>query len=117
MVDVARFILEFLIVFFIVYLLSYLFSSKKIKKFDRKKMPTNIKYLVLKYNVDVVKIGYKKIYKTLNFFDSFIITFLYSITKFIDSVYLRLGVSFIMIFPLFGYTYHLIANYYKRKEE
>ena len=55
MVEVAKTVLEFLIVFLIVYFGTYLFSFKKIKKYNRNKMPANIKYLVFKYNIDVVK--------------------------------------------------------------
>ena len=54
MVEVAKTVLEFLIVFLIVYFGTYLFSFKKIKKYNRNKMPANIKYLVFKYNIDVV---------------------------------------------------------------
>ena len=117
MVEIAKVALEFIIVFLIIYFGTYLFSFKKIKKFDRKKMPSNIKYLVFKYNVDVVRIGYKKLFKTLMLCDSFIVATVFTVTRFIDNIYIRLFVAFILIFPLFAGVYHLIAMYYKKESE
>lgn len=117
MVEIAKVLLEFMGVFLIVYLGYYLFSYKKIKKFNRNKMPTNIRYLVLKYNLDVVKLGYRRVFKTLMLSDSFIIASLFSVTRFIGNIYIRLLVSFILIFPLFAGVYHLIATYYKKESE
>ena len=117
MVEVARICLEFILVFLLVYLADYLFSFKKIKKFDRKKVPVNVKYLMLKYNLDVVRIGYKNLYKTLILADSFIVSFMFVITRFIDNVYIRLITVFILIFPLFAGIYHLVAIYYIKESE
>lgn len=117
MVEVAKICLEFILVFLLVYLVDYLFSFKKIKKFDRKKVPVNVKYLMLKYNLDVVRIGYKNLYKTLMLADSFIVSFMFTITRFIDNVYIRLITAFILIFPLFAGVYHLVAIYYIKESE
>lgn len=116
MVEVAKIILEYLIVFIISYAISYLFIFKKLKKYNRKEAPVNIKYLVYKYNLDIVKLGYKEICKSLLLVDSFIISTDYIITKMVDNIYLRLLVAFILIFPLFAGVYHLVAMYYKKKE-
>ena len=115
MVEISKILLEFVIVFLIVYLATYLLYFKKIKKYDRKKAPANIKYLVFKYNLDVVGIGYKKMCKLLMLCDSFIIALLFSVTRIVDNIYVRLLVCFILIFPLFAGVYHLVAMYYKRE--
>lgn len=117
MVEVATICLEFILVFLLVYIIDYIFSFKKIKKFDRKKVPVNIKYLMLKYNLDVVKLGYKRLCKNLLSVDAFIISFMFSITRFIDNVYIRLITAFILIFPLFAGIYHLVAIYYIKESE
>ena len=117
MVDVAFKILEFLIVFLVVYVISYITGFKKIKKFDRRKLPANINYLIIKYKVDVVRLGYKRVYKTLMLCDCFIIAFLFTITVFIKNLYIRLGVCFLLIFPIFGITYYFVGKYYKGKED
>ncbi len=117
MVEVAKIVLEFIVIFLIVYLGYYLFSYRKLKKYDRKKSPVNIKYLVLRYNLDIVRLGYKRVFKTLMLSDSFIVAFMFTITRVIDNVYVRLLVSFILIFPLFAGVYHLVAMYYKKECE
>ena len=117
MVELAKIALEFIGVFLIVYLGYYFFIYKRAKKFDRKKMPVNIKYLVFRYNINVAKIGYKKVLKTLMFCDSFIVALLFSVTRFVDNIYIRLLIAFILIFPLFAGIYHLVAMYYKKESE
>ena len=117
MVEVAKVLLEFVIVFLIVYLGIYLFSYRKIKKYDRKKVPTNIRYLVFKYKLDVIKIGYKELFKRLMLCDSFIVAALFSVTRIIDNLYIRLLVAFCLVFPLFAGVYHIIGMYYKKESE
>lgn len=117
MIEVAKIMIEFIVIFLIVYLGYYLFSYRKLKKYDRKKSPVNIKYLVLRYNLDIVRLGYKRVFKTLMLSDSFIVAFMFTITRVVDNVYVRLLVSFILIFPLFAGVYHLVAMYYKKECE
>ncbi len=116
MVDIARTVLEFLLVFLLVYLCYYFISYRKIKNYSRKKAPVGINYLVYKYNLDVVKLGYKRVFKSLMMCDSFIIATLFVATKIIDNTIVRLVVSFILVFPCFAGVYHLLAKYYKKKE-
>ncbi len=117
MVEIATVMLEFIVVFLLIYFFYYIFLFKKLKKYDRKKSPVNIKYLVLRYNLDIVKIGYKRVFKTLMLSDSFIVAFMFTITRFIDNIYVRLIVCFILIFPLFAGVYHMVATYYKKECE
>lgn len=117
MVDVAKVLLKFIIVFLVVYIVSYIISYKKNEKFNRKKLPLGINYLILKYKLDIVKIGYKRIKKTLLFCDSFIIASLFIITSVVDNVFIRLVVSFILVFPLFAGVYYLVNLYYKKESE
>ena len=70
-----------------------------------------------KYNIDIVKLGYKRVCKTLLPFDSLIVAILFTSTKMIDNIYIRLLVAFILVFPLFAGVYHLIAMYYKKESE
>lgn len=117
MVEVASVMLEFIIIFLIVYFGYYFFSYKKIKKYNRKTAPVNIKYLVFTYNLDIAKIGYKRIFKTLMLTDSFIVSFMFVITRSVDNIYVRLFIAFLLIFPLFAGVYHLVAIYYRKESE
>ncbi len=117
MVEIAKAILEFIIVFLMIYSGYYFLSYKKLKKYDRKKSPVNIRYLVLKYNLDIVKLGYKRVFKTLMLSDSFIVAFMFVITRSVDNVYVRLLISFVLIFPMFAGVYYLIAAYYRKECE
>ena len=117
MIEIVKYCLEFIIVFLVVYLFYYFFEFKKLKKYNREKAPVNIKYMVYMYNLDVVKIGYKKVAKSLNICDALIVALLFTVTDYIDNTYIRLIVIFILIFPSFAFSYHLIAKYYKKESE
>ena len=117
MVEIAKAAVEFIIVFIIVYVVFFLFNIKAKKRYDRKNAPVNIKYLTVKYNLDVVKIGYKRLLNTLTFIDSLIVATLFTVTRFIDSTIIRLVVAFVLVFPLFAGIYHLVAMYYKKESE
>lgn len=115
---VAKTILEFLIIFLIIYFGYYIFNYRKMGNYNRKKAPVNIKYLVFKYKLDIVKIGYKRVFKSLMISDAFIVSFVFTITKFMDdNIYIRLITCFILIFPLFAGVYHLVAIYYIKESE
>lgn len=117
MVEWAKIALEFVGVFLIIYFGYYLFSYRKADKFSRKKMPINVKYLVFRYNTNVVYLGYKRVLKTLMLCDSFIVASIFTVTRFVDNIYVRLLIAFILIFPLFAGVYHLVAMYYKKESE
>lgn len=117
MEGVAKLILEFIIVFLIVYIFSRLFVYRKIKKYNRKKAPVNINYLIIKYKIDVVKIGYKKVSSILMLCDSFIVAIIYCLTKLADNLYIRLIAAFILIFPVFAGVYHIAALILKKESE
>ena len=115
MVEMAKIILEFVIVYLLVFLGSYLFIFKRTKKYNKDKLPATVKYLVLRYNLDIVKLGYKRILKTLMYCDAFIVALVFTITRVIDNLYIRLLVAFILIFPLFAGVYYFVAKYYKKE--
>lgn len=119
MVEIAKMILMFLIVFLITYFMDYVIYYRKIKrkKVSREKMPTNVKYLIYKYNIDVVKLGLKEVYGILMLCDSFIMSILFTMTSFINNIYLRLFVAFLLVFPLFAVVYHFVAMHYKKESE
>lgn len=116
MVEIAKIMLEFLITFLIVYLCYYLLLYRNLKKYNRKNAPVNVKYLVYRYNLDVVRIGYKNLFKNLMLADSFIVALVFSITELVDNTYIRLITAFILLFPVFAGVYHIIAHYYIKKE-
>ena len=47
----------------------------------------------------------------------FIIAIVFTVTRFIDNIYIRLLVAFILIFPVFAGIYHLVATFYKKESE
>lgn len=117
MVEIAKVFLLFLLVFLVVYVIYYCFTYKNMKKFNRKKIPLGIKYLMARYKLDIVKLGFKRVYSTLIMVDSIIVATLFTVTMSVDNVYVRLLVAFLLVFPLFAGLYHLVAMYYIKESE
>ena len=115
MIQVALICLQFVVIFATLYFGQYLFIYKKEKEYNRKKCPLNVKYLINKYNLDVVRIGYKRILKTLMVCDSFMVSLIFIITIPITNLYIRLAAAFCFSIPTLAVVYHLVAMYYKKE--
>ena len=117
MINIALSILEFIVIFLVLYLMHKIFFRKKLRKYDKKTLPVNVKYMVIKYNIDVQKIGYKKVLNELCMCDSFIVALSFSVTKILNNTYVRILVCFLLTLPMFFITYYLMSKYYKRKSD
>ena len=115
MIQVALVCLQFVLIFAVVYFGQYFFIYRKEKKYDRKKCPLNVKYLVNKYNLDVVRIGYKRILKTLMVCDAFMVALIFTVTIPITNIYIRLAAAFCFVIPTLAVVYHIVATYYKKE--
>lgn len=66
-------IIEFLIFFTFIYLGYYLFIVKKIKEYNSKTCPKEILFLIRAYKLNIKKINYGKLLKTISLINAFII--------------------------------------------
>ena len=108
---------------FILFLLSYLFIFlgyqlfvvKPAKKNKKKKQPTEIKYLISKYNLDMKKIEYNQLLQLVALVSSFDIALVCSLIMIPNNFIIRLLVGLISIIVLILVSYHLIYLFYKKK--
>ena len=115
MMNVAFGILEFIVIFLLLYIIHKLAFKKSFKNLTT--YPINVRYMMIRYKIDVKKIGYKKVFDELCMCDSFIVAVLFSVTRMIDNVIIRLVVCFVLMFPLFFGIYHIMAKHYRRKDD
>lgn len=105
----------FLLSYLVVFLAYQLFVVKPAKKNKKKKQPTEIKYLVSKYNLDMKKINYNQLLQIVALVSSFDIALVCSLIMIPSDFFIRLLVAFVSIIVLILVSYHLVYLFYKKK--
>lgn len=113
---IIMFILTYLLVFiayFLIFVVPIRIKRKKNKKY---KEILEIKYLVNKYGLKIKSINYNHLLWIVCFVSSLDITIIVCLVLLIDIGYiLQLLIAFVLILPLFMFSYKLISLYYKKK--
>lgn len=93
-------------------------KPKKIKEEkDDIKIPTEVEILIIKYNIDLSKINYKKLLKIVGFTCSIDIATILSIVSLLptDNIYIELLVGGVLIIPVILISYSILGKYFKKK--
>lgn len=116
METIIKFILTYLFTF-IVYLLVFIVPVRRKRKKNKKyKEILEIKYLVSKYGLKLKSINYNQLLWIVCFVSSLDITIIVCLVLLIDIGYLlQLLVAFVLVIPIFMFSYKLISLYYKKK--
>lgn len=111
-------LLEYIIVFMIVFIINYLLFIRKKQKFNKKKVPIELNYLISLYQIDVKDINYKKFVWLYNLINAFIIVTIYIIIVYlIDNFILQLVFAVILLLLLTIICYGIVGRYYQKKGE
>ncbi len=113
---IIKFILTYLFTF-IVYLLVFIVPVRRKRKKNKKyKEILEIKYLVSKYGLKLKSINYNQLLWIVCFVSSLDITIIVCLVLLLDIGYfLQLLVAFVLVIPIFMFSYKLISLYYKKK--
>ena len=111
MKEVILFLLTYLIVFIIYKFL----VTRKIKKRTKKNQPTEVDFLVKKYNIDLKKVDYNKLILLISITTSLDITIVVTIIAAVKSFLLAIILGLLLPVPLILISYHVIGFYYKKK--
>ena len=103
--------------FIIIYLLYYFFITLKQRKKQYRRLTSDAIILRDYYKINLKKIGYKKVYRLLNFVNAFLITFILLIIINIDNYFFKLLVATILILPIIWFGYYVLALYLKKEEK
>ena len=114
--------MRMLLTFVLIFLISYLFYiffvilRKKNKKYNPKKKRVEENFLIIKYNLDMSKINYRKFLFLIYFCNSVIIGLTVTIISNIDTKVLwQLLIAPLVLFPTILLSYGLIGRYYMKK--
>lgn len=111
-------VIETLIVVIVVFLLNYFLFIRKNKKYNKKKVPVELNYLIVLYNIDVKKINYRQFVWVYSFINTFIVSFIYIIVIYlVEGFILQIIVGIVLLTLLIIICYGLLGRYYERKIE
>lgn len=103
----------FLFVYFL-YLISIIWKEKKNNNFSDSGQASLI---IEKYRLNKKKLNHKKFSLTIAFWNSVILALTFTICDFVESMFLKLLLAFIILIPLILGCYHMIGRKYQRKEK
>ena len=81
------------------------------------KKTDEIRYFILRFDLDMRKTKYKSLLKALTLMNSFILAFTTTIVIYIDSVIWSVLISFMVIIIMLYAVYEIVGRYFKRKED
>lgn len=119
MENVKFILIQFFIAFILVYLLEYIILVRKNKELDStKKLPTEVEYIVRVYKINLSKIDYYKLIKTLSFTNTFIIVLVFTVvSNIIVGTIWQLLIGFALLCILILVIYGLIGRRYKKMSD
>lgn len=111
--DSMEFFVNFIFIFLLVYLFYYLISVRKARK-NKNKIPVEVQYLILKYQIDLSKVKYKKFMNSIALVGSFDIALIASVIFYVDGLLLQLLLGFCLIFPVIILSFMLLGKHYQK---
>ena len=109
------YIAEFIVTFVLVLLYYKFIETKKIKRYTKNNLPSDLKLLVFTQKVDVKKISYKKLMTIVAITNAFDISVIVLITNITDNIFLKMVIAISMTFIMLFISYRIIGYILKVK--
>lgn len=105
----------FIGIFIVIYVFYLVFFVIK-KKYNAKKIPVELQFLIKKYNLDMSLINYRSIMNIIGLVSAFDLAFTATfVFRFIKNEILAILLGAIILIPLIIITYNFIGTYYVKK--
>jgi len=111
-----EFLVNFIIIFVVIYVFYYIFSVRKARR-NGKKVPVEVQYLLIRYQIDLKKIRYKKFVNSVALVGSFDMAFVGSIVLFVKGILFQLLFGVILFIPIILSSFHFLGKYYQEKSK
>lgn len=90
-------------------------KKKNNTKIDKKKMPSEVQFFVIKYNIDLNKVNYRYFLQLMGLVIAFDLSIVITIMEFIKILWIKLVVAFILMIVIVLLSFHLLGRYFKKK--
>lgn len=114
MEEVVLFLMSYVLIF-IIYQIFIILPAKKNRSGRKKRELLEIKYLELKYNLDLDKVKYEQLLQICALVSSFDISLSVTFVSLVNGLMLELLVGFLSIIILIIISYHFVYLFYKKK--
>ena len=108
-------LLQYIIAFVVVILYYKLIETRKIKKYTKSNLPTDLKVFIKLLNLDTKKIKYKKVMNTLEIINANTIGLVLIITNVTGSYILKFLIALIALVIIMYISYFIAGKIYKKK--
>lgn len=115
MEELLLFIMSYVLIFVIYQLFIVIPAKKRNNKKKSNKELLEIKYLEVKYNLDLKRINYNQLVQICGIVSSLDISIAVYLVTLVKSLFLEILVGFISVFFLIFISYYLVYLFYKRK--
>lgn len=115
MEELLLFIMSYVLIFVIYQLFIVIPAKKRNNKKKCNKELLEIKYLKVKYNLDLKRINYNQLVQICGIVSSLDISIAVYLVTLVKSLFLEILVGFISVFFLIFISYYLVYLFYKRK--
>jgi len=109
------YLMEFLIVVVLVVVFYNVVEIRKVKKFNKKNLPIELKLFLNMYNVDLKKTSYLEIMKKIVFIIAIDAGLVVLFTEKVDFILLKIIIAIPCVLILLIFSYKLLGYYYKKK--
>ncbi len=114
MEEIVLFFMSYVLIF-IIYQIFIILPAKKNRNSKKKRELLEIKYLELKYNLDLDKVKYEQLLQICALVSSFDISLSVTFVSLVNGLLLELLVGFLSITILIFVSYHFVYLFYKKK--
>ena len=115
MEELLLFIMSYVLIFVIYQLFIVIPEKKRNNKKKSNKELLEIKYLKVKYNLDLKRINYNQLVQICGIVSSLDISIAVYLVTLVKSLFFEILVGFISVFFLIFISYYLVYLFYKRK--
>ena len=115
MEELLLFIMSYVLIFVTYQLFIVIPAKKRNNKKKSNKELLEIKYLEVKYNLDLKRINYNQLVQICGIVSSLDISIAVYLVTLVKSLFLEILVGFISVFFLIFISYYLVYLFYKRK--
>lgn len=113
MEELVLFLMTFILLF-LIYQLLFVIPNKKKSSKDKKEL-IEIRYLQLKYGLDLKKVNYPQLLQICAIVSCLDISIVVTLVSFINIFWLKILIGLLSIFLIIIISYHLVYLFYKKK--
>ncbi len=105
----------FLLCFILVLIVYEIFIVSRAKKNKGKKYPMEVKYLMVRYKLNMKKVDYPQLLQIIALVSSFDISLIVTIVSMLNTYLWQMLIALVLVIPVIFVSYHFVGKFYIKK--